>query len=60
MSCDEWESGALKLPNAVFSRFRRELNEFYNQRQTRIFNKAVQIHETLTVLQWTTNHLSGQ
>jgi hypothetical protein len=50
MSCDEWESGALKLPNAVFSRFRRELNEFYNQRQTRIFNKAVQIHETLTVL----------
>lgn len=41
MSCYDWEAGTIKLPTAVFSTFRRELNVFCNQRQTLLFNKAL-------------------
>lgn len=48
MSCYEWESGTIKLPTAAFARFRRELNSFYNSRQSRLFQKATAIFEKVT------------
>jgi hypothetical protein len=49
VSCYEWEAGNIKLPSAVFSKFRRDLNTYCNQRQTNLFNKALQVFEKMVV-----------
>ncbi len=46
MSRYEWESGKIRLPAATFSSFRRGLNEFHNQRQTRLLAKATEVFES--------------
>jgi hypothetical protein len=45
MSHNDWESGEMRLPVAAFPSFRRELNEFHNQRQVQLLAKATEIFE---------------
>lgn len=41
MSCYEWERGTIKLPSKVYSRFRKEMLEVWNNNELRVFNIAV-------------------
>ena len=43
MSCYGWERGEIKLPSSEAVAFRHGMVDFFNQRQTRLFNDATSL-----------------
>jgi len=55
MSCNEWESGKIKLPAKVYNKFRKQLMEFWNACEEEKFVSAVHAWQALKDAKLTTS-----